>query len=262
MIPHIDENGEACIVVGLSKAGRAKAAKVTGSVSLGNKGIKGVEKVREAADGRGEPPKMNMATSIASARQGLSDKRKASDAATIAAGFTPSKTFGGKLSNVRRADLANKVRDARSEATVTTNRSKYDRADRASAAAKKATAAAKKPARQAAAQKGLATRAANKAKSANKTAAARTPANKAAAANKENEASISKLKAKGQVLKKREDQAFARSKKERDTVGRTEKYFRLDVAQGRLASKREDNAKRLKAARQKRQSNSFASDFN
>jgi len=260
MIPHI-EDGEACIIVAINKEARAKAAKIMGTVSLGNKAIKGVAKVREAMQannqsqdkmerrhnnkytrektakranarelrtesiiakienrqarnlpksatprgvkekalflkksggdtlearkmemakfetrnafankataakkaGRGEPPKMNMATSIASARQGLSDKRKASDAATIAAGFTPSNAFGGKSSNVRRADLANKVRDARSQATVTTNRSKLDRADRAAAAAKKATAAAKKPARQAAAQKGLATKAANKA---------------------------------------------------------------------------------------------------
>jgi len=172
MIPHIDENGEASIIVAISAEGRKKAAKVLGTVSLGNKAIKGVAKVREAmqasAAGRGEPPKMNMATSVASARQRLSDNRKASDAATIAAGFTPSKAFGGKLSNVRRADLANKVRDARSEATTTTNTSKSNRADRATAAAKEATSAAKKSARQASAQKGLATKAANKAVDAQK----------------------------------------------------------------------------------------------
>jgi len=170
MIPHIDKNGEACIIVAINSEARAKAAKVMGTVSLGNKAIKGVAKVREAmqasAAGRGEPPKMNMATSVASARQRLSDNRKA--------------------------------------------------------------------------------------------AAAQTPANKAAAANRENEASISKLKAKAQFLGRRENQAFARSKKERDTVGKTEKYYKLDVAQGRLSSKREDNAKLLKAARQKRQANSAA----
>ena len=167
MIPHI-EDGEACIVVAINSEARAKAAKIMGTVSLGNKAIKGVAKVREAmqasAAGRGEPPKMNMATSIASARQKLSDNRKASDAATIAAGFTPSKAFGGKLSNVRRADRSLKVRDIRNQATINTNESESDRADKAAAAAKKATAAAKKPARQAAAQKGWETRAANQAK--------------------------------------------------------------------------------------------------
>jgi len=169
MIPHI-EDGEACIVVAINSEARAKAAKIMGTVSLGNKAIKGVAKMRESLQAnlsqqkRAEPPKMNMATSIASARQKLSDNRKASDAATIAAGFTPSKAFGGKLSNVRRADRSLKVRDIRNQATINTNESESDRADKAAAAAKKATAAAKKPARQAAAQKGWETRAANQAK--------------------------------------------------------------------------------------------------
>ena len=59
MIPHI-EDGEACIIVAINKEARAKAAKIMGTVSLGNKAIKGVAKVREAmqeaADNRGEPP--------------------------------------------------------------------------------------------------------------------------------------------------------------------------------------------------------------
>ena len=48
MIPHIDKNGEACIIVAINKEARAKAAKIMGTVSLGNKAIKGVAKVREA----------------------------------------------------------------------------------------------------------------------------------------------------------------------------------------------------------------------
>ena len=165
MIPHIDENGEDCIIVAINSEARAKAAKIMGTVSLGNKAIKGVAKVREAmqasADGRGEPPKMNMATSIASARQKLSDNRKASDAATIAAGFTPSKTFGGKQSNVRRADRRLKVQEVRDRGLMATRRSKENKADLAVAAAKEATAAAKRPARQAAARRGLSTKAYN-----------------------------------------------------------------------------------------------------
>ena len=47
MIPHI-ENGEASIIVAISTEGRKKAAAVMGTVSLGNKSIKGVAKVREA----------------------------------------------------------------------------------------------------------------------------------------------------------------------------------------------------------------------
>ena len=47
MIPHI-ENGEACIVVAISTEGRKAAAEIMGTVSLGNKSIKGVAKVREA----------------------------------------------------------------------------------------------------------------------------------------------------------------------------------------------------------------------
>jgi len=47
MIPHI-ENGEACIIVAIDKQSRKKAAAIMGTVSLGNKAIKGVAKVREA----------------------------------------------------------------------------------------------------------------------------------------------------------------------------------------------------------------------
>jgi len=269
MIPHI-ENGEACIIVAINSEARAKAAKIMGTVSLGNKAIKGVAKVREAMQannqsqgkmerrsdnkntrekiekranarqlrtestiakvedrkarnlpksatprgvkekalflkksggdtlearkmvlakfetrnafankataakkaGRGEPPKMNMATSIASGKQRLSDKRKASDAAETAAGFIPSKTFGGKQSNVRRADRRLKVQEVRDRGLMATRRSKEKKADLAAVAAKEAIATAKRPARQAAAQKGLATKAANKAAAANKANAA------------------------------------------------------------------------------------------
>jgi len=54
MIPHIEESGEACIVVAISTEGRKKAAAVMGTVSLGNKSIKGVAKVREA--NKDKPP--------------------------------------------------------------------------------------------------------------------------------------------------------------------------------------------------------------
>jgi len=165
MIPHIDKNGEACIIVAINSEARAKAAKIMGTVSLGNKAIKGVAKVREAmqasAAGRGEPPKMNMATSIASGKQRLSDKRKASDAAETAAGFIPSKTFGGKQSNVRREDRRLKVQDVRAQGFWNTKRSKEKKADLAAVAAKEATAAAKRPARQAAARRGISTKAFN-----------------------------------------------------------------------------------------------------
>jgi len=53
MIPHI-ENGEACIIVAISTEGRKKAAAVMGTVSLGNKAIKGVAQVREA--NKDKPP--------------------------------------------------------------------------------------------------------------------------------------------------------------------------------------------------------------
>jgi len=53
MIPHI-ENGEASIIVAISTEGRKKAAAVMGTVSLGNKSIKGVAKVREANNNK--PP--------------------------------------------------------------------------------------------------------------------------------------------------------------------------------------------------------------
>ena len=129
MIPHI-ENGEACIVVGLSTAGRKKAAKVTGSVSLGNKGIKGVEKDRESLQAnlsqqkRAEPPKMNMATSIASGKQGLSDNRKASDAATIAKQATRQAT--------RQASARTKLSTSafnQQEAAKRSNKGKMSKAD-------------------------------------------------------------------------------------------------------------------------------------
>ena len=48
MIPHIEENGEAYLIVAISTEGRKKAAEIMGTVSLGNKAIKGVAKVREA----------------------------------------------------------------------------------------------------------------------------------------------------------------------------------------------------------------------
>ena len=54
MIPHIEESGEACIIVAISTEGRKKAAAVMGTVSLGNKSIKGVAKVREA--NKDKPP--------------------------------------------------------------------------------------------------------------------------------------------------------------------------------------------------------------
>ena len=53
MIPHI-ENGEASIIVAISTEGRKKAAEIMGTVSLGNKAIKGVAKVREA--NKDKPP--------------------------------------------------------------------------------------------------------------------------------------------------------------------------------------------------------------
>jgi len=53
MVPHI-ENGEACIIVAISTEGRKKAAEIMGTVSLGNKAIKGVAKVREA--NKDKPP--------------------------------------------------------------------------------------------------------------------------------------------------------------------------------------------------------------
>jgi len=102
MIPHIEENGEAYIIVAIDKQSRKAAAEIMGTVSIGNKAIKGVAKMREAMQAnlpkevrdslqanssqqrRAEPPKMNMATSVASGKQKLSDNRKAPDAATIA----------------------------------------------------------------------------------------------------------------------------------------------------------------------------------
>ena len=53
MIPHI-ENGEASIIVAISTEGRKKAAEIMGTVSLGNKSIKGVAQVREANNNK--PP--------------------------------------------------------------------------------------------------------------------------------------------------------------------------------------------------------------
>ena len=53
MIPHI-ENGEASIIVAISTEGRKKAAEIMGTVSLGNKSIKGVAQVREA--NKDKPP--------------------------------------------------------------------------------------------------------------------------------------------------------------------------------------------------------------
>jgi len=48
MIPHIEENGEAYLIVAISTEGRKAAAEIMGTVSLGNKSIKGVAQVREA----------------------------------------------------------------------------------------------------------------------------------------------------------------------------------------------------------------------